>query len=81
MNSEFLQNKIESTLPGSKAQIMDTTGTGDHFKAVVIADVFQGKSTLQRHKMIFDLFPEELKSGELHALELKTFTHEEFKNY
>lgn len=81
MNTEYLKKIIELKIENAEAHIIDTTGTGDHFKAIVISDFFSGKNTLQRHKLIFELFPDELKSGELHALEIKTFTKEEYKKF
>ncbi|KAI0358472.1 bola-like protein [Trametes cingulata] len=49
-------------------------GNGEtHFTINVVSEEFQGKSTMQRHRMIYSALSEELASG-LHALSLKTKT-------
>ncbi|KAF8520451.1 bola-like protein [Hysterangium stoloniferum] len=47
-----------------------------HFSVNVISDVFKGKTTMQRHRLIYGALSEELSNG-LHALSLKTKTPEE----
>lgn len=81
MDIENIQNKIQASFTESEVHVIDTTGTNDHFRVIVISDLFKDKSTLQRHKMIYNIFPDELKSGELHALEIKTFTKDEYSNF
>ena len=58
---------------------MDLTGTEDHYKAVVVSPVFEGKATMERHRAVFDILEAELKSGEVHALTLKTYTPEQYE--
>jgi len=78
MQAEIIQNKIQASIQNSEVHVIDTTGGGDHFRVIVISDSFLNIPTLKRHKTIYDLFPDELSSGELHALELKVFTTEEY---
>ncbi|EOA16842.1 hypothetical protein CARUB_v10005076mg [Capsella rubella] len=40
-----------------------------HFNLRIVSDAFQGKSLVKRHRLIYDLLQEELKSG-LHALSI-----------
>lgn len=52
-------------------------GTGEsHFRVVVVADAFQGKSRLERHRLINEVLAEEL-AGRVHALAIAAFTPEE----
>lgn len=48
------------------------TGDGTHFEARVIAHQFQSLSKIKQHQAVMGVFDSELKSGELHALSLKT---------
>lgn len=64
---------------GTEAQVMDLTGTLDHYQAVVVSPAFQGKLMIEQHKMVFGLVQSEMSSGEIHALTLKTFTPEQYK--
>ena len=52
-------------------------GTGEsHFRVMVVADAFQGKSRLERHRLINEVLAEEL-AGRVHALAIAAFTPEE----
>ena len=52
-------------------------GTGEsHFRVVVISELFQGKSRLERHRMVNAALAEELAGG-VHALAIKALTPEE----
>ena len=42
-------------------------GGETHFRIYIVADAFQGKSRIARHRMINDILAHELKSG-VHAL-------------
>ncbi|KII92903.1 hypothetical protein PLICRDRAFT_155806 [Plicaturopsis crispa FD-325 SS-3] len=53
-------------------------GAETHFSVQIVSDAFVGKSTMQRHRMIYSTLSKELAQG-LHALSLKTKTPEEFK--
>jgi stress-induced morphogen len=75
-NAEELKERIEKALPGARAQVQDLTGGGDHFRAEVVSDRFSGLSRLERHKLVYDVFGDEL-GGPIHALSIKTSTPEE----
>lgn len=66
-----VQQRIEQGLEGSQVEILDPMNDGVHIKAVVVYAGFEGKPLIQQHRMVYDLFQEELK-GELHALALET---------
>jgi stress-induced morphogen len=51
--------------------VHDLTGGGDHFRAEVISDRFVGLSRIQQHKLIYDVFGDEV-GGAIHALSIKT---------
>jgi stress-induced morphogen len=68
-----LRERIEQALPGAKVSVQDTTGGGDHFRAEVVSDRFEGLSRIQQHKLIYDVFGEEV-GGAIHALSIKTQT-------
>ena len=59
--------------PGSQAQVEDLTGGGDHFRAEVVSDRFDGLSRIDQHKLVYDVFGDEV-GGPIHALSLKTST-------
>ena len=66
-----IKARIEAGIPGAQAEVDDWTGGGDHFRAVVTADAFSGLSRVQQHRMVYDIFGEEI-GGPIHALSLTT---------
>ena len=77
MNPENIKLLIQSHLPEAFVQV---EGDGAHFTANVVSDLFIGKSRIQKQKMVYQAVNTELLDGSLHALSLKTFTTEEWKN-
>jgi stress-induced morphogen len=71
--SEELQQRLEAALPGATVSVEDTTGGGDHFRAEVVSDRFDGLTRIQQHKLVYDVFGAEV-GGPIHALSIKTST-------
>jgi stress-induced morphogen len=70
---EELKTRIESALPGSAATVEDLTGGGDHFRAEVVSDRFEGMSRIEQHQLVYEIFGNEV-GGAIHALSIKTST-------
>ena len=70
---EELRERIEAALPGAQVNVQDLTGGGDHFRAEVVSDRFEGLTRIQQHKLIYDVFGDEV-GGAIHALSIKTRT-------
>jgi acid stress-induced BolA-like protein IbaG/YrbA len=68
--------QIEAGLPGAIVQITDLTGGGDHYQAVVVSELFAGKSLIQQHQLVYGTVREAMASEAIHALALKTYTPE-----
>jgi stress-induced morphogen len=66
-----IKARIEAALPGSRAEVEDWTGGGDHFRATVTAEQFAGLNRIQQHRLVYDVFGAEI-GGPIHALSLKT---------
>lgn len=71
--AEQLEQRIERALPGASARVEDLTGGGDHFRAEVVSDRFAGLSRIEQHKLVYDVFSDDL-GGSIHALSIKTST-------
>ncbi len=72
-SSSELQEKIASALPGADVTVEDLTGGGDHFRAEIVSDRFEGLSRIQQHKLVYDVFGDDI-GGAIHALSIKTST-------
>ncbi len=66
-----LKERIQTALPGAQVTVEDLTGGGDHFRAEVVSDRFQGMSRIEQHKLVYDVFGDEV-GGPIHALSIKT---------
>ena len=71
MDAHAIARRIEAAFPGARAEV---SGEEAHYSAVVTAAVFEGKTRIQQHRMIYDLFRDEMASQEIHALALRTLT-------
>lgn len=72
MTTDEVKKLIEDGIPGSKVEVMDLTGTGDHFRAVIHAAAFEGKSLIDQHKMVYAVVDDYMKDQRIHALSMKT---------
>lgn len=70
-NAEEIKQRIEAAIPGARAEVEDWTGGGDHFKATVTAQAFAGRSRIEQHRLVYNVFGAEI-GGPIHALSLKT---------
>lgn len=73
MRPEDIAARIRESLPDARVQLTDLTGTLDHWEARIVSAAFEGKTPIERHRLVFDALAEEMK-GPIHALTLKTLT-------
>jgi stress-induced morphogen len=71
MTPQEIRATIERALPGSRVEVHDTTGTGDHFEAIVLAEQFVGKTVVEQHRMVYAILGPAM-AGPIHALALRT---------
>ncbi len=69
MSPETVEQMIKAALPDAKVRV---SGEECNFTVEVESAAFEGKSPIQRHRMVNEIFKEQLASGELHALSVKT---------
>lgn len=67
-----MTERLQQAYPDGKIEVFDLTGTADHWEVSVEAPVFQGLSRIQQHQHVMAAFQPELKTGEVHALSIKT---------
>ena len=67
---------IRSELPDAHVEIVDRTGTMDHFNVTVRSGGFAGKTLIEQHQIIYGALKPALKDGRVHAVELKTLLPE-----
>lgn len=73
MQATQIEALIRQEFPDAEIEIEDLAGDGDHYKAVIVAEAFRGKSRVQQHQMVYAALQGKM-GGELHALALHTKT-------
>jgi stress-induced morphogen len=68
---ERVEERIRAALPD--AEVMASTSDGIKVQAVVVSPSFEGMPRVKQHQAVMKAVRDEL-AGELHALELKTYT-------
>jgi acid stress-induced BolA-like protein IbaG/YrbA len=71
LSPDSIQQSIQAGLPAAEVHVSGNDGT--HFEAVVICPLFQGKSLLEQHRMVYATLGNRF-SEDIHALALKTYT-------
>jgi len=70
-STDDLKARIEAAIPGARADVLDLTGGGDHFRATVVAAEFASLSRIEQHRRVYAVFGSEI-GGPIHALSLET---------
>ena len=52
MDVNLIKEIILKTIENAQVHVKDTNGTGDHFSILVISDLFDDMSLINRHKLI-----------------------------
>ena len=73
MDPEAVKELIQEGIPGANIEVVDTTGTKDHFSAIVISDSFEGLSLVEQHQAVYQAVGDHM-TKEIHALQLKTYS-------
>ena len=71
MPANEIEALIKAALPDAQVKIDDLAGDGDHYAAIVVSEMFRGKSRVQQHQLVYAALRGRM-GGELHALALQT---------
>lgn len=72
MTPEQMKSRLEKAYPDGAIEVVDLTGTEDHWQVMIVSSVFKGMSRVQQQRHVMDVFAAELKTGEVHALTIQT---------
>jgi len=72
MTQEQMREKLLKSYPDASVEVFDLTGTQDHWEVIIESSAFAGLSRVQQHQAVMEVFAPELKTGEVHALSLRT---------
>lgn len=64
---------LEQGMPGADIWV---DGDGHHFEARIINDAFEGKNSIERHRMVYAALGDKMEEA-IHALSFKALTKNE----
>ncbi|MFP9193517.1 BolA family protein [Natronosalvus vescus] len=79
MEPEAVESLIESGLEDVDVTVTRARGDhdDDHLAATVVSPAFEGVPLVQQHQLVYDTLGEHMTT-DIHALELSTYTPEEY---
>ncbi|GAC1628332.1 MAG: BolA/IbaG family iron-sulfur metabolism protein [Vulcanimicrobiaceae bacterium] len=63
---------IRSAMPDAQVEIVDLTGTMDHFNVFVRSGAFRGVPLMDRHRMVEGALSAARADGRIHAMSIRT---------
>lgn len=76
MTPEQVKQRVEQ---GLSAVDVTVEADGSHFNIVVIGACFEGKSLVEKQKIVYAVINDAITSGEIHAVTIKAYTAEEWE--
>lgn len=66
-----LEASLREAFPDAEIHVDDLAGDGDHYRARIVSQAFQGLSRIKQHQLVYGALKGKV-GGELHALALET---------
>ena len=79
MDAKEVEDLIRQGIPDAHVEVRDTTGGGDHFDALIVSTVFEGKGLVERHQTVYKALGDAMRVR-VHALSLRTLTPAQYEN-
>jgi acid stress-induced BolA-like protein IbaG/YrbA len=73
---EQVRERLEQAL-GGIVQVRDLTGTDNHFQVRVVSAAFEGKTPIERHKLVYAPLLDWIEDDTVHALSVRAYTPEQ----
>jgi stress-induced morphogen len=80
MDTKEVETLIRQGIPDAHVEVRDTTGGGDHFEALIVSTVFEGKGLVERHQTVYKALGDAMRVR-VHALSLRTLTPAQYENW
>ena len=71
MTPTEVKARLQTAYPDGAIEVVDLTGTHDHYQVSIESQAFAGLSRIQSQRHVMDVFGPELKTGEVHALTIR----------
>ncbi len=73
MDPEVLRACLIGAFPEADIELVDLTGTQDHYQARIVSSAFDGKSAIEQHRLVYGALGPAMH-GPIHALALTTYS-------
>jgi len=84
-----IEEKLRDALSATHVEVVDESALhaghagaaagGGHFRALVVSDRFDGKSRLERQRLVYAALADEM-GAQIHALSMTAFTRDEWRS-
>ena len=71
LSEKEIKELIISSIPDAIIEIKDLMGDNNHYSAKIISKIFNGKSKIEQHKLVYKSLQGKM-GNELHALSITT---------
>jgi acid stress-induced BolA-like protein IbaG/YrbA len=76
MTPDQVTSLLQTSLSDCEIQV---EGEGSHYNIVIVGDCFAGKRAVQRQQLVYAVLNSAIASGEMHAVNMKLFTRDEWQ--
>jgi stress-induced morphogen len=72
IDNQTMTALVRQAMPDAEVQIVDLTGTMDHFNVFVRSRAFAGVPLMDRHRMVEGALAQARADGRIHAMSIRT---------
>ncbi|MFZ5653451.1 MAG: BolA family protein [Pseudomonadota bacterium] len=76
MDIEAIEALLRASLAGCEVQV---SGEGNHLGVVAVGELFAGLRPVQRQQRVYAVLKDLIAAGEVHAVQIRTYTPEEWR--
>jgi acid stress-induced BolA-like protein IbaG/YrbA len=74
-----VRERLERALEGM-IEVRDLTGTDNHFEVRIVSAAFEGKTPIERHKLVYAPLLDWIEDDTVHALSVRAYTPEQHES-
>lgn len=87
VSTDFIRDRLTAALAPERLEIRDESHkhaghagarAGGHYRLVIVAQAFEGRSPVQRHRLVYQAVDDKMQQG-IHALSIQALTPTEDK--
>ena len=76
MAPEEIKKALEVTMPDCEVEV---SGEGRNFDITVVGDVFEGLNAVKKQQLVYAGLNKYIADGSVHAVNMKTYTRDEWR--